>query len=278
MTVRPTADVASSRPIESVQRVVQVMRLFVEADRDKGLSVTETAKQLKVAKSTASRLLATLATEGMVSVDPETRRYHVGIVAFQVGAKFEAARMVGTVRPVVQRLAESTGHTTQIGTLHHTKVLYLVVAEAETRLRVVASPGDLRHAHTSAMGKAILASLPAAERDAVIGALTGADGLLPRTGPGTISDPALLREELAITASRGFSMSREEATAGVSAIGVAVPGPLPIPLAISIAFPSSAGLDSQSETLVAEVRAAAEGAAMVLVPGAGVRTTAVNGQ
>ena len=266
MTARATPPPAGQRPIESAQRVAQIMRLFIEMDPEQGLSVTEAAKRLNVAKSTVSRLLATLASEGVVMVDPDTRRYHVGVLAFQVGSKLKAARMAGAVRPVVHRLAESTGHTAQIGTLHHTKVLYLVVVESEERLRVVAAAGYLRDAHASAMGKAILAGLPDAESNDLIRALAGRDGRLPRVGPATITDPEVLRKELKRTASRGYSMTRGEGATGVSAIGVSVPGPLPVSLAVSIAFPSGVDLSKDGKVLVKQVRVAAHRIAALLVP------------
>lgn len=276
MTTRSIPPEAGPKPIESVQRVVQVLRLFLEADADEGLTVTATARRLDVAKSTASRLLATLASEGLVTMDPETRRYHVGVLAFRVGSRLRATRMAGAVKPIIQRLAESTGHTTQIGTLHDTKVLYLVVAESVTRLRVVAAPGDLRDAHTSAMGKAILAGLGSAAVDDLIRGLAGADGKLPRTGPGTITDPQALHDELSLTASRGYSISREEATAGVSAIGVGIAGPLPIPLAVSIAFPS--GIGQEEETLlVGKVQEASRDILEALVPGSSDETNEKGG-
>lgn len=228
-----------SRPVESVQRALQVLRLFIDADPDAGLSVTETAQALGVANSTISRLMATLASEGFVKADPVTRRYHIGAMAFQVGSRFDAAALARTMKPYVRELATDTGHTAQLGTLHESRVLYLSVAEAANRLRVVASPGDSRLAHASAMGKVLLASLPHHEQEAVISTLLDADGLLPATGPGTITDPVLLREELATIRTRGFSTSREEATADVAAVGVLVETVTDVPLALSIAFPSS---------------------------------------
>ena len=54
-------DGQSLRRIESVQRAVQLLRLFVESDLTRGLSVTEAARRLAVGKSTVSRLMATLA-------------------------------------------------------------------------------------------------------------------------------------------------------------------------------------------------------------------------
>ena len=69
-------------------------------------------------------------------------------------------------------------------------------------------------AHVTAAGKVLLASAPAA-----VDALCAAG--LDRHGPGTITDPARLRAELATIAERGVAINREESRDGV--LGVAAP-------------------------------------------------------
>lgn len=266
-----------ARPVESVQRALQVLRLFLSDEASSGLSVTETANVLGVAGSTVSRLMATLAAEGFVTMDPASRRYHVGAAAFQVGSRFRPATMAGAVKPILHDLAAATGHTAQFGTLQHTRVFYLSVADSANRLRVVASPGDSRDAHTSAMGKALLAGLPDVEREAVIRSLLGGEDVLPASGPGTIRDPAALRDELATTRARGYSISREEATADVAALGVTVPERVGIPLALSIAFPSSRYEDDHT-TLVWHLTTAAERVAAVTFSAVTDRTTTLTAE
>src|SRR5690606_1239302 len=108
---------------------------------------------------------------GMVVADDETRRYRVGPLAFQLGNRFEGAALARTVQPILRQLADKVNATAQVGTLRGQQVLYLLVAQAGSRLRVVASPGDTRYAHASAMGKALLAALPDRELDAMVAEL-----------------------------------------------------------------------------------------------------------
>ncbi len=246
-----------SRSVASVQRALQVMRMFLESEPGEGISVSETARRLGVAKSTISRLMATLAAEGFVVLDPVSRRYHVGVVAFQIGSRLAVADLAQALVPVVRSVAATTGHTAQLGTLRANKVLYLTVAESSTRLRVVASPGDLRDVHASAMGKALLATMSEPERESVMRALIADDGALPRSGPGTIRDLVRLREELEHIRRQGYSVSREEAAEGVAAVGIRVALSAPEPLAVSVALPN--GLLTAYEE--ARIRDALEAAA-----------------
>src|SRR6202044_2652106 len=110
----------------SVQRAIQLLRLFLDADN--GLSVTGAANALGVGKSTVSRLLATLAAEGPL--------------AFQIGNRFAGPNLALAVQPLLRDLAEQAQCTAQIGTLDGVHVVYLSVSQGPGRLRVVASPGD----------------------------------------------------------------------------------------------------------------------------------------
>jgi IclR family KDG regulon transcriptional repressor len=164
-----------------VQRALQLLRLFL--DGDSGLSVTGAANALGVGKSTVSRLLATLAAEGLVVMDRDTRRYHVGPLAFQIGNKFAGANLARAVQPLLRELADQAQCTAQLGTMDGMHVVYLSVSHGPGRLRVVASPGDRRYAHMSAMGKALLASLPAEDCQTLIKQMLGHGSLLSASGP-----------------------------------------------------------------------------------------------
>lgn len=92
--------------------------------------------------------------------------------------------------------------------------------------------------HASGPGKVLLAHAPPALVDEVLG--RG----LPRLAPGTITDPAALREVLDVARRTGYCLSREEMTEGaasvaapvvdaadrvVAALAVVVPASLPLP-------------------------------------------------
>ncbi|HET6190509.1 MAG TPA: IclR family transcriptional regulator [Trebonia sp.] len=237
-----------ARQQSSVQRAIQLLRLFLDADN--GLSVTGAANALGVGKSTVSRLLATLAAEGLVVMNRDTRRYHVGPLAFQIGNRFAGANLALAVQPLLRDLAEQAQCTAQIGTLDGVHVVYLSVSQGPGRLRVVASPGDRRYLHTSAMGKALLAVLPPEDCQALVKQMLGQGSLLPTSAPMTIGAPDELARELDLTRRRGYSATNEEAALGVDAVGMVVQGPPDFPLAISVAYPVNQHIEGGQPRLI----------------------------
>jgi DNA-binding IclR family transcriptional regulator len=235
-----------------------VLRLFTELEPDAGLSVTEVARQLGVAKSTVSRLMATLASSGLLAVDPHTRRYVVGPTAFRLGNRFAGATIASAVQPLVRDLAQRTGHTAQMGTLRGGLVLYLTVAESAEALRVVASPGDTQFAHASASGRALLAMRTRAQQEEVLRGFLDRSGRVLTPRPGITIDRGELLEELASIRARGYSTSHETTAAGVSALGVPVKGTDDLPLALSLAFPTAKESVIDRAETVAELQRTAE--------------------
>ena len=71
-------------------------------------------------------------------------------------------------------------------------------------------------AHRTSSGKVIIASLPRPERERLL-----EDLILDRATEFTITDPAELREELALTLRRGYAENRQESELGV--VSVAAP-------------------------------------------------------
>jgi DNA-binding IclR family transcriptional regulator len=247
-----------ARQVESVQRALQLLRLFVDNDLHSGLGVTEAANILGVGKSTVSRLMATLVAGRLLMVDEESHRHYVGPLAFELGNRFAGAALARTLQPIVRDLADRAGCTAQLGTLQGGQMLYLAVAQGASRLRVVAAPGDRRYVHASAMGKAMLAALDGRRQDEAIDSMLDANGLLPSSGPNTIRDPKNLRAALAVIRRGGYSTSDEEAERGIAAIGAAVRDSGGFPLALSVAFPTNQFRDADRPRLISYVQEATD--------------------
>ncbi len=257
---------SGTRQIEAVRRATDLLNLFIESPSHLGIGVTDASLALEVNKSTASRLLATLAAAGFILLDPDSHRYYVGPMAFALGNRFAGAAFARASGPIVRELSEQTECTAQVGTLQINMLIYLFVAQTSNRLRVVAEAGDVRWAHGSSMGKAILASLPKRRLEEVIRTTLDADGLLPRAGPNTIVDPSRLMEELELTRERGFGVSEEETTPGVAAIGVPIQTHSDFPCAVGVSFPKDAYERSEYKQLAAVVQKAASNIAAVIMP------------
>ncbi|MFD5721628.1 IclR family transcriptional regulator [Streptomyces sp. NPDC127036] len=93
--------------VPAVSRTVRVLDTL--ARNVGGATLTELAKSCSLAKSTASNLIRTMVTEGLISYDSETRRYNLGPLLVEYGiAAVTRTTPVTEARPYMERLAERT--------------------------------------------------------------------------------------------------------------------------------------------------------------------------
>jgi IclR family acetate operon transcriptional repressor len=138
--------------------------------------------------------------------------------------------------PALRRLSQDTGETALLTVLTPGRDRGVCLERVETPqpLRLSVTPGRQLPLHECASQKVLLAYLSDDETERVIGA--GLEHLCHAT----ITDPQLLREELATIRRRGWASSYEETNLGVW--GVAVPVVTPrdeIVCAVGIAGPSA---------------------------------------
>jgi DNA-binding IclR family transcriptional regulator len=181
------------------------------------------------------RLLMVLERHRLVDKNPETGRYRLGLKLFELGSKAVGALdLQERVRPHMQRLQRETGETVNFAILDKGEVLYLHKIDSQSYLRIAANVGDRCPAYSTALGKAILASLPEEEAERVLGSMK----LQART-PTTLSSMAALKEELRTTRNRGYAIDDEENMEGVRCVAAAVLDHRGNPVAaISVAGPA----------------------------------------
>jgi IclR family acetate operon transcriptional repressor len=111
-----------------------------------------------------------------------------------------------------------TGETVFLGTLagDGLSVVYVDKVESEQIIRYAAGVGDRRPLHATSSGKAILAFLPAAQREAILRALP-----LARHTERTVTSLPALRQSLDEIRQTGVCISLDEMVRG--AAGVAAP-------------------------------------------------------
>jgi DNA-binding IclR family transcriptional regulator len=199
-----------------VARAVDILRALAGAGR--GLGVTEVADRLGVAKPTAHALLRTLEAGGVVSQDRETGKYRLGPVLLELGnAYLEThelrARSVVWADSLATRTNEAVWVCVQSGD-HVLVVHHAFRPEGAVQILEV---GAVLPWHTCALGKAIVAHLPEADRTALLGA---GDALPVLTG-GTITDPAELATQLELVRTRGYAV--EDGEAAIGDAGLAAP-------------------------------------------------------
>jgi DNA-binding IclR family transcriptional regulator len=200
---------------QSVERALAVLRAFVEGD-GADLGVTSIAAATGLTVSTTHRLVQALRHEGVLVQDPGSERYRLGPVLVVLGRLAERRLGLAGARPVLERLAEATGESVNLGVRSGAEVLVVLDVASSQPLRFDQAPGTRVPVHTSAMGKCLLAFTDdTAAEVAALPALTGATDR-------TITDPTSLLADLEQVRDRGWALNDEERNPGVRAVGAPV--------------------------------------------------------
>jgi IclR family acetate operon transcriptional repressor len=205
--------------VQSVDRALALLELLAAAG-GKGLGVSAVARELGISKSTAFALLQTLAARDFVDDEaPEGgRRYRLGPALARLGDRMTAGLSFTEVaRPVMHALTKTTLLTSRLAVLDAGFAVAVARVDAPGMPRQASYLGRREHAHCSAIGKALLSTLPPEQARQVIDRVG-----LPRRTEHTITDPADLMKELAFVAARGYALDNEEDVRGVFCVGAAI--------------------------------------------------------
>jgi IclR family acetate operon transcriptional repressor len=200
-------------PVASVARALSVLdELRDSAD---GLGVNELARRIDVNPSTASRLLATLESGGLVQREAHGP-YRLGLALVTLANRVLARLDVQVLaRPVLVELMERTGETSTLSLPGEGEAITVDSAPSRSSVVSMARLGQPSIAHATAVGKVMLAfgggPLPR-ERDLV--ALTER----------TITNRPRLEREVAAVRERGYGTVFGERDADVNAIAAPVWG------------------------------------------------------
>src|SRR6202022_2810818 len=144
------------------QRAVRLIRHVAEGNPV--LNMSETAKTLKINRTTLLRLLHTLEVEGFVERRPNGAGFQIGLSLLEVGARALFSQDLGQVAvPVLTRLAETLQLSAHLGVLDGTDVLYLVRRTPNTPLASNIRVGSRLPAHATTMGRMLLAFMTTVE-------------------------------------------------------------------------------------------------------------------
>jgi DNA-binding IclR family transcriptional regulator len=200
--------------VQSVTRAVEILRALAAAPR--GLGVTELADRLRVAKPTAFALVKTLEQGGLVTQDHVTSRYRLGPALLELGnAYLETHELRARAVVWADSLATRAGEAVWVGVLSGDHVIVVHHAFRPEGAIQILEVGAAMPWHTSALGKAIVASLPGPDRDRL---LTGELAVL--TGQ-TVTDRAELDRQLDRVATVGYAT--EDGEAAIGDAGIAAP-------------------------------------------------------
>jgi len=196
--------------------------------------LVDIADELGLPTTTTHRALSVLIDAGWVEPVPGPgKRWAVSErIRRVVGGAGTSLREVA--RPVLETLRDRCGESVSLVTLDGTSVVIVSYLDGVGVLRVVEAEGTRAPIHVAATGKAVLASLLPADRDALL-----PEPLRTYT-PTTITDRVALDQELETVARQGWACMAGEWDEAVWSVGAAVHGSDGVPVGgIGVAWPAS---------------------------------------
>jgi DNA-binding IclR family transcriptional regulator len=210
-------------PIQSVDRALDLLYAIARAPRP--IVLAELALAAGLGRSTAWRLLTTMEARGLVDRDAASGGYLVGPGALVLAASAGERPLLERAHPALDRLARETGETASIAMPRRFGLYYIDQVDPPTR--VAANWRGIELAlHATSSGKAFLAYLPSAEREALIAQP------LARYTSATITDRRSLGADLDATIRRGYATCAGELQDREFGVSAAVVDALGRPLAV----------------------------------------------
>ncbi|MDA8227530.1 MAG: IclR family transcriptional regulator [Desulfitobacterium hafniense] len=142
--------------IQSLSRAIEVLKCFEDADE---LGVTEISKAIGLHKSTTFNIITTLELHRFLEKNENTGKYRLGIELFRMGTKVKSDfRNISL--PYLEKLAAEFKETVNLVVRDAGHVLYLEKIESPHSMRISTMVGGRLPINATAVGKAILSSLP----------------------------------------------------------------------------------------------------------------------
>lgn len=202
--------------IELVDKLVRLLETL--RDEPAGLRLQELAERTGYVKSSIHRTLNSLKRHGYVEQAGTGGAYRLGMQFLLLARGMrDGIQLIPYARPYLQEIADAFNESVYLAMLHAGRGIFVEVIETRRDLRLVGPLGAEVFYHATAAGKVMAASLPAAERAAL---LAGLD--LRRITDNTLTRRARVEREWAEAARRGFATNDEETIVGATFLAAPV--------------------------------------------------------
>jgi len=238
--------------LENAAAVLKLFQRYGVTQGHPGLTFTDVVEGLGLPKSTVSRLLATMESEGFLERDPESRCFQVGRVLLSVAGNFLSTPLVDSASDAMARLAARTGCMGYISVLDGEDVLVMRMYHGRFFTQLVTPPGSRVSLTGTSTGRVLLAQLSdEAVRARVERNWQAASANSPRSIDALCAELARIRQQ-------GWALARNETLSGISSLAVAVTNKYRgESAALCLSFLSQEAAPGYPEVLLSELRATA---------------------
>jgi DNA-binding IclR family transcriptional regulator len=210
---------AKQSPVGSVDRALRIIQLL--SDSGRGVTLEELVTRSGIPRSSLHRLLSALKHRGFAAQPEQNGAYFLGTELLAAAFRYYDRLDLRTlVHPVLLKLRRELNETVHMAVLDGGEIVYVDKVEAIHPITMTSTIGGRNPAHSTGVGKALLAWTYPTDEAITLWA-NSHQPLLPRTRHSIITAPRLA-EEMGNIREQGHSLDMEENEDGVRCAAVPV--------------------------------------------------------
>jgi len=235
-----------------LEKAIRLLSRF-DADHTEW-GVTELSRELKINKSTVSKILSSFENHHILVKNSENRRYRLGLRLFELGSLVaDQMDLQKVAYPYMEALNRKVKETVHLVVMDDFEIVYINKVESSQSLRIVTRVGGRLPAYCTGVGKVLLAALPPEQLDLFL-----KKNRLKALTPNTITDRERLKETLARIREQGYALDNEEFSKGLMCVAAPIFNYSQREIgAISISGPTHRIVEKRLEHLIPLVKSAA---------------------
>jgi DNA-binding IclR family transcriptional regulator len=233
---------------QSIHRATVLLRAIASRGRA-GSRLVDLARHARLTRPTAHRILKCLMSDNVVMQDPQSRRYFLGSLIFELGlAAAPQFNLRQICEPTLRRIADKTGDTVFLIARSGFDAVCIDRVEGNFPIKALTlDVGTRRPLGVGAGGMALLLPLPQSQIEEIV-----AGNATRLKEHGNLNVPAVM-SRIRRSKELGYALNDRQETPGAVSMGLAIPNPHGPPYAaISIgAIASRMSVERQKEIAAA---------------------------
>ncbi len=198
--------------VPAVTRALEVIELL--SKQDAGMSISEIHRALRLPLSSAANIVYTLKSLGYLERSEEGSRYRLSLKMLGISRRvLDRMDFLGRCHGLLEELSRESGLTVHLAVMREGESIYIDRVANDGFVQFSSYVGMRWPAHSSAVGKALLAFLPDAELHRTLKHMT-----LHKVTPRTITSRRALETQLASFRRLGYTWEMEEGEMGVACV------------------------------------------------------------
>lgn len=205
----------SGSTIQSIERAFDVLEYFDMNNKEIG--VTELSKKININKSTLHGIMKTLVQRNYLRQNKKNNKYMLGVKLLELGVLVQKTFPVTNIsKEHLENLVNKHKETVHVAILEEDEVVFIDKLESSQSIRMVSDIGKRLPAHSTALGKVLLAHLPEEKKKKFT------NKNLEKLTSNTITDSSKLLKELEKIKDNGYAFDDQEVIDGVRCVSAPI--------------------------------------------------------